>query len=490
MKKLFRTLLCGAVLALSLSVSAFAAESDLVISPAPTALPEKQGDFYVLVNDEYVTFTDAVPKIKNDRSCLPFVAVFEQLGFAEKDMTWDGATKTVTATKGDLTISLTIGKNEIVLTQDGKTTTIETDVAPYIEPALSRTYIPFGLVADALNYNVGWDAQQRTVIIDDVDAIMAGNKETYTLMDKYLAYSKTFAEKNQKVTGSYAADLGMSMEVEGSSMDMGFTVDGKYNMFTAGSTAFQFDTDMTMDMSVAVDGQDITSAMADTEGAPQFPLDIDLEMRGDMTDGIFYFQSAALAQMMEQPDLANAWFKLDMADLFNQMSDVLGMDYATLLQLATGSLDASFADTLTAMLKVMPLTSAEMTTSDYLALFNALCADSSFQKSGSNYVNTMEQDGMSMTFTLYTSGSKITGYEIGLTALDAEQGVEMEISATMKGSKMEMAMSTEMDMEDAGSMTMTMTMDGTYQSTTTKPVTAPPAGAAVIDLNQMMTGLE
>ena len=179
-----------------------------------------------------------------------------------------------------------------------------------------------------------------------------------------------------------------------------------------------------------------------------------------------------------------------MADLFNQMSDVLGMDYATLFQLSTGSLDASFADTLTAMLKVMPLTSAEMTTSDYLALFNALCADSSFQKSGSNYVNTMEQDGMSMTFTLYTSGSKITGYEIGLTALDAEQGVEMEISATMKGSKMEMAMSMEMDMEDAGSMTMTMTMDGTYQSTTTKPVTAPPAGAAVIDLNQMMTGLE
>ena len=111
MKKLFRTLLCGAVLALSLSVSAFAAEGDLVISPAPTAVPEKQGDFYVMVNHDYVTFTDATPKIKNDRSCLPFVAVFEQLGFAEKDGAWDGDTSTVTATKGDLTISLTIGKN-------------------------------------------------------------------------------------------------------------------------------------------------------------------------------------------------------------------------------------------------------------------------------------------------------------------------------------------------------------------------------------------
>ena len=490
MKKLFRTLLCGAVLALSLSVSAFAAETDLVISPAPTALPEKQGDFYVLVNDEYVTFTDAVPKIKNDRSCLPFVAVFEQLGFAEKDMTWDGATKTVTATKGDLTISLTIGKNQITLIQNGQTTVIDTDVAPYIEPSLSRTYIPFGLVADALNYNVGWDAQQRTVIIDDVDAIMAGNKETYTLMDQYLAYSKSFTEKNQKVTGSYAADMGMNMAAEDSSMEMGFSMDGKYNMLMAGSTAFQFDTDMTMDMSVIIDGQDVTSTITEEEGAPQFPLAIDFDMRGDLADGVFYFQSAALAQMMEQPDLANAWFKLDMADLFDQMSDIIGMDYATLMQLATGSLDASFEETLGAMLKVMPLTSAEMTTSDYLALFNALCADSSFQKSGSTYVNTMEQDGMAMTFTLYTSGSKINGYEIVLTALEPEAGVAMEITATMKDTKMTMEMSMEMAMEDIGSITMDMTMDGTYQSTTTKPVTAPPAGAAVIDLNQMMTGLE
>ena len=42
MKKLFRALLCGAVLTASLCVSAFAAESTLLISPAPTALPEKQ----------------------------------------------------------------------------------------------------------------------------------------------------------------------------------------------------------------------------------------------------------------------------------------------------------------------------------------------------------------------------------------------------------------------------------------------------------------
>ena len=74
MKKMFRTMLCAALLAMAVSIPAFAAE---------TEVPEKQGDFYVLVNDQYVTFTDAVPQIKDSRSCLPFVAVFEQLGFAE-----------------------------------------------------------------------------------------------------------------------------------------------------------------------------------------------------------------------------------------------------------------------------------------------------------------------------------------------------------------------------------------------------------------------
>ena len=69
MKKLLRAMLCAAVLVTALSVSAFAAEREA---------PELQGDFYVLVNGQYVTFADAVPQLKDGRSFLPFVAVFDQ----------------------------------------------------------------------------------------------------------------------------------------------------------------------------------------------------------------------------------------------------------------------------------------------------------------------------------------------------------------------------------------------------------------------------
>ena len=68
MKKLFRTMLCAAVAAAALCVSAFAADT----------VPAKQGDFYVEVNGQYVTFADAVPQLKDGRSFLPFVAVFDQ----------------------------------------------------------------------------------------------------------------------------------------------------------------------------------------------------------------------------------------------------------------------------------------------------------------------------------------------------------------------------------------------------------------------------
>ena len=94
MKNVCRTALCAAVMTAAVCVPTFAVKAD-----AP--VPAKQGDFYVLANEQYVTFTDAVPQIRNSRSCLPFVAVFQQLGFSESDMTWDAATRTVTATTPD-----------------------------------------------------------------------------------------------------------------------------------------------------------------------------------------------------------------------------------------------------------------------------------------------------------------------------------------------------------------------------------------------------
>ena len=468
MKKLFRTMLCAALATAALCVSAFAADT----------LPAKQGDFYVEVNGEYVTFTDAVPKIKNDRSCLPFVAVFEQLGFAEKDMTWDGGTSTVTATKGDTTISLTIGKKQIALTKAGKTTVIDTDVAPYIEPSLSRTYVPFGLVADALGYKVGWDAKQGTVIIDDVDAILAANKETYTLMDKYMEYSRTFTEKNQQVKGSYGADVAMDMVTEDGKASTGFKMDGTYQMTMAGSTQMQFSTQMNMDAKVTADGQDAGAALGD-----MFPMTLNMELRGDLEKGTLYLQSPELASMMGQPGMANAWFKLDMSALMAQA----GVNYTDLIRASLSAKDQTFSQQLPEVLRSLTLNDASMTTRDTLAVLNALCADSAFQKSGSTYNSALYLGEMGkVELSLYTKSGKVTGYGLRMEVNDS--GTWLYLSANMADKELTVDLSLTSE-EETGAMQMQLRMDGIYSAASEKPATEPASGAVIVDLAELLGSL-
>ncbi len=474
MKKLIRAALCAALTAL-LTVPVLAADR----TP-----PARQGDFNVLVNGKYVTFTDAVPQIKDARSCLPFVAVFEQLGFAEEDMKWDNASKTVTAVKGEDTIALTIGKKTITL--NGKT--IAADVAPYIDTATNRTYVPFGLVADALGYSVGWDAQEKTVIIDDVDAILAANDAEYTLIDQYLEYQRSFYEKNQKVTGSYSFGFDMDLNIAGERNKVNMDMDGKYDMLmSSNATAFQFNTDMTLNASAEENG----TALSQEELGAEFPMDVDMEMRGDLEDGEVYFQSAALAKLMEQPDMASAWYKLDMEALFDDASELTGMDYATLMELSMASLDKDFEEILPTILKGLPLSSADMTVSDALELYNAMVADSAFRKSGSSYVNTMKVpglDGGSMTLTLTTGRGKVNGCALEMS-MDIPEAGSIKLDYDLKGKEMTMSMDFGLKM-DQSSMNMTMEMDGTYADTKDSPTVQPPKSAVIVDMNQMMDGLE
>ena len=239
----------------------------------------------------------------------------------------------------------------------------------------------------------------------DVDAILAANTETYDLMDRYQAYNRTFAEQNQKVTGSYAMDLSVAETGPQAANNLSFTVKGDYNMLTAGATALQFDTDMTLDAKALVDGMDYTALLTSPEGTSLLPMNLGVSMRGDMADGTFYFnldsqQLAALAGWD-----SSAWYKLDMAAIYDQMSQVTGMNYAQLMELSASSLEESFSQLLPTVLRDFPLTSVDFTTSDYLAALNLICGDSRFVKSGNNYVNTfLNQQGLTGTFTITTSG--------------------------------------------------------------------------------------
>lgn len=482
MKKILRPILCGGVLAALLCTPSLAAE---------------QGDFSLLVNGEPVTFTDAAPVLKDGRSFLPAVTTFQALGFAQEDIVWDGETQTVTASKDGAAISLTVGDSAVTWTGPSWSQTSEDgtsgsaggsggiaylDTAPYIDPATNRTYIPVGLVADILGCRVAWDGETSTVIIDDVDAILAENTETYELMDQYLDYARKYSQGNYQVEGSYLLTSAPG-EME-SGVEIIHTVGGDYSLISS-QTAMQ------LDLGVSIGGTIM--------GAPISPTDMDLDLRADLDTGMLYlyFQSEDLEQLMNNNVQVNGetiefqipdqWYSLDMKAVYDEAYGP-GF-YEELIALSAVSQEAAFAQTLEELLKsdTLILTSTA-TTSDYLEALNQLLGDSHFQKSGSTYTSTpidLEEDGsrILVAFQLYTSGGKVNGYGLEMTIADTE-GTALALTAEMRASKMEMLM----DFQMPGELSMTMEIDGAYQRTSTAPATEPPAGATVVDLMDALTG--
>lgn len=132
MKKKIITLL--SILALSSNIS-FAAPSTVK----------------VMINDKpLVTDTEAI--IRNNRTMVPFRAVFESLG--AKNISWDEPTQSIVGSDGNITIKLVIGSYDIDV--NGKISTMDTP--PMI--VNSRTMIPLSAVSNALGAKVTWDAKK------------------------------------------------------------------------------------------------------------------------------------------------------------------------------------------------------------------------------------------------------------------------------------------------------------------------------------------
>lgn len=99
---------------------------------------------------------DTQPVNVNGRILLPMRALFEALGAT---VNWDAKTRSVTASKGDISLKLTLDSKEAVV--NGKNITL--DVAPTLHQ--SKTLVPVRFVAESLNAKVEWDESSRYVNI-------------------------------------------------------------------------------------------------------------------------------------------------------------------------------------------------------------------------------------------------------------------------------------------------------------------------------------
>lgn len=109
----------------------------------------------VTVGGEKVAF-DVLPTITEGRTLVPLRAIFEALG---AEVLWDGDTQTVTATKGEQKVVLTIGSNQMLAGGEMKTLDVPAQIVD------GRTLVPARAIAEAFGCSVDWDGENRTVII-------------------------------------------------------------------------------------------------------------------------------------------------------------------------------------------------------------------------------------------------------------------------------------------------------------------------------------
>jgi len=121
---------------------------------------EKLSNEISVVLDGKSILFDQPPVIVDGRTLVPLRAIFEELGAT---VNWDGDTQTVTSTKGQTTISMSIGKTEMY--KNGKLITL--DVVPQLVGG--RTLVPVRAVAEGFDCKVDWDGDNQTVIIKTID---------------------------------------------------------------------------------------------------------------------------------------------------------------------------------------------------------------------------------------------------------------------------------------------------------------------------------
>ncbi|SFM02574.1 Copper amine oxidase N-terminal domain-containing protein [Paenibacillus sp. 1_12] len=96
------------------------------------------------------------PFILQGNTMVPMRALFEKLGYT---VSWDMDKQMATATKGGLTIMLTINKATAIVNK----TTYLLEVSPVIQGG--STFMPLRFVSEAAGADVAWDETERSVQI-------------------------------------------------------------------------------------------------------------------------------------------------------------------------------------------------------------------------------------------------------------------------------------------------------------------------------------
>lgn len=153
------------------------------------AMPVLADNVSVYVNDEQVVFEEQPPVIINERTMIPVRGVLEKMG---KTVEWDGDSRSVTVSDDEKTVVLTVGDEEMLITEADAERKTVLDTAPQI--INDKTLLPIRALAEEFGACVNWlDSIRAVMITTDKYADVLADEETY-LGDAYRIEEETLAD--------------------------------------------------------------------------------------------------------------------------------------------------------------------------------------------------------------------------------------------------------------------------------------------------------
>lgn len=464
-KKIVAALCAAAMMVSVLSVSAWAVPSGITVQ----------------VNGQEVPFPDAEPESKNGRTFIPVRAAFEALG---AEVTWDQADKSVTAVKGDTTVVMALDSTKAEVTKDGQKQELTMDVAPYSKGG--RTYVPVRFAAEAFSCAVGWDGDEHTVMIVDVDALL-GDATFENLDGWFRADLEREVPNPAKTTGQMSLKMTMP------------DAQGKIQAYPLSATFSGISTDTKAELQMEMDFAELFALFAggsDLSAADKAELkklsQAAVETRMDLESGKIYFTidcPLLLTMIGEGLGDGNVWYLMDLAKL----SEAGGFDYQSYLQgieEMLGSEYAGFRELMVSVLSDLELTSAaydyEMlqTSAEILC---ALLSDQAMVKSGSNYtVNWALKEDSSVLgqikMTYQTSGDRLVGVKMEMTIDDGMDGMTLKMNVREDGTNTTM----DMDIDLGSDLKLSFALSAKTVQANAQPAVEPPAGAQIVDIMDVL----
>lgn len=461
MKKLI-SLCLSLVLALALAVPASAAETDGVT---------------MMVNGEYIDFDGGAPEISGGRTMAPMRGVLEALG-AEVD--YDHASKTVTASMGDVKLTHTIGTTEITLS-GGQVLTM--DAASYVKNG--SVMVPLRFFSQAFGYEVYWDRGQRTAVVIDKQGLIDQIDASFTIVNDLQA----------KQSAGRSENLAMELDFSGSAKLLDAIEGVKEYPFSLEMTGLYgpsaINAEGTIDLST------LPAAMAAMgEEAPEEMAELleDLDFQMIYSDAGMWMQLPTLAPLLlgavpGESD-GDVWFQLDSAGA-GDILDLYSLTWAAGGESATmgGMLYAmaEFADT------DVPV-NIYGDVAEAAELLTALVGDDTFTKDGGDYTWEMDQAMLDkLAEALGESDMKLPGtVEMTLKA-DGSSEFSMELTVDEEPLALVVSLSgtsTATDSAFQGRILVknicNVTFQGTakVQSSDEAPLPAPPADAEIVSLDE------